>query len=134
MASKACLLFLSLLVVSHAQPSLTKRASANLVTNGDFHNAPPAPGCFFEKDTTCAGWTLTGDGSVVDGNSPGANYASVWNDRPRDTGGAISQEIDGLSTGETYTLSYDFRKFFNYKPTACTLTVTLGSQTLDSVR
>lgn len=132
MATRVCLLFLSFLVVSRAQPSLIQQRAANLVTDGDFYDAPSS--CFFEQNITCAGWTVTGDAEIVDGNSPGANYVAVWNYRPRDTGGTLSQDIEGFSTAETYTLSYDFRKYFNYKPTACTMTVTLGSQILDSVR
>lgn len=45
--------------------------------------------------------------------------------------GTVSQDITGLVGGSTYTLRYGYHNWYNYFP--CTITVTLGSQFIDSV-
>ena len=131
MSIKACYLLLSLLAASNAYPNLIKRQPANLVTDSSFDDASGS--CLWQQDVTCGDWTATGSAEIVS-DTQTTNSAAFFNGPPRDTGGTISQEIDGLSTAATYTLSYTYRKYFNYKPTACSLSVTLGSQTIDSLQ
>lgn len=133
MASKALFLLLSLLATSNALSVPTKRAAANKVTDGGFENTPSS--CQSEQNVECGAWTLTGIARIEDGSvaPSGQVYVSFFNQKPHDRGGTISQEVDGLTTGETYTLSYEYQKYFNYKPAACKFVVTLGGQTIDSV-
>ena len=127
-------LFLGLLAICNASSIPAKRAATNKVTDGSFEAVPF--NCMYVFDETCGNWTVSGRAAFAQDSREtpyGTNFTTFFAYKPRDHLGAVSQEIEGLSTG-TYTLSYAYSHYDNYKPGPCNFTVTYGSQLLDTVK
>lgn len=128
-------LLAGLLAISNALSIPVKRQTT-IVTDGSFEDVPDR--FQFEKNFKAGGWTFKGQASFetnIPGPDPdntphGKKYVFFENEKKIQSGGTVSQQVEGL-TGGTFKLKYSYRKSFGEND--CTISATVGSQTIDSV-